>query len=477
MKTLRNGNNNFSLNKKSIELLKNTGIIGIGRISTYIISFLLLPIYTSYLSPESYGIVELVNNYVGLLSIIVTLQIEQGCFRYLIDSNKEQVLLQQIISTSILGLFAQILSVSFLEIVAMLIFNIDYMFFIVLNTASYSLLVLLQQISRGYGKNKYFAISGLITTLVAMILSCVNVIILKWDARGVLLATFISYIIAIIYLYIKNKVLIRVSEFKLKTYRELLRYSIPLIVNSVSWWIFNVSDRTIINYMMGLSYTGIYSIANKFSGIGMTLYGVFNTAWTETVSRYVSNENSQRNFLLSSMTKVYGIFSSFVFIMIATMPLVFPIFVNEKYYSAYSQTPILLLSVLAYGISAMYGALYIALKNTRQVAWTSFLSAIINIFINVSCIKKFGLFAASMSTFVAYLLLAIYRGYDINKKLGVYINKGVLLISFAVALLIVCLSYSNNYYSVVMNILIVCIYSVIINKSIIKNMLKLKSII
>ena len=421
MKISENGSNSFSDNKKTIELLKNTGIIGIGRAGTYIISFLLLPIYTSYLSPESYGSIELVNNYVSLLATVVTLQIEQGCFRYLIDNDKQSVRFHQIISTSFCGLIIQIIVSLLIIIVGAKIFNLKFAIFITINTIANSVLILLQQISRGCGNNKYFAISGLIATIVAMACSCINVIIMKWNEKGVLIASFISYLVAIIYLYKKNQLVIRILEFRCEIYTKILKYSIPLIANSVSWWIFNVSDRTIINVVMDLSYTGIYSIANKFPGIGMTLYSVFNTAWTETVSRYISNKNSQKDFLIKSMTRVYGIFSTIVFGFIAVMPIIFPIFINKKYSEAYNQIPILFLSVLAYGVSAMYGALYIALKETKRIALTSFLAAVINFIINIAGIKRFGLFAASTSTFVSYFILALYRGNDIKRDLNVYI--------------------------------------------------------
>lgn len=464
MKTSTNGNNNFLQNKKSIELLKNTGIIGIGKIGTYIISFLLLPLYTTYLAPSSYGSIELVNNYVSLLTTIITLQIEQGCFRYLIENEKESVQWNQIVAASFLGMVIQVIIGSFVIVGVSIVFHINYVFFILINTITNSILVLLQQISRGCGENTNFALSGLLVTVVAMVCSCVNVIIWKLDIQGVLIASFFSYLVAIIYLVIKNQITVRIMEFRWNVYYKLLKYSIPLIVNSVSWWIFNVSDRTIINVIMGLDYTGIYSIANKFPGIGMSLYSIFNMAWTETVSRYINKENEQRDFLMSIMTRVYGLFSTLVFASIAIMPLIFPVFVNQKYFDAYNQIPILFFSVLAYGVSAMYGALYIALKRTKRIAVTSFLAAFINIFINVVGIRKMGLYAASISTFVAYLGLAICRGKDIERSLGAYINKKIVFVSMVSAIVIIFLFYQKNVWSVGVNILFVCIYGLAVNK-------------
>ena len=68
------------------ELFKNTAIVGIGKISTQVITFFLLPVYTALLSTEEYGIVDLLNTLVMLLVPIISFQIEQAIFRYLVES-------------------------------------------------------------------------------------------------------------------------------------------------------------------------------------------------------------------------------------------------------------------------------------------------------------------------------------------------------------------------------------------------------
>ena len=75
---------------KEKQLLKNTIIVTIGKISTQLITFLLLPVYTAVLTKEEYGVVDLLNTLVSLFLPIVTLQVEQGLFRYLIDCRNEK---------------------------------------------------------------------------------------------------------------------------------------------------------------------------------------------------------------------------------------------------------------------------------------------------------------------------------------------------------------------------------------------------
>ena len=71
-------------------LVKNTIILSIGNLFTKLITFFLLPLYTAILSTEEYGIVDLLNTLVSLLLPIVTFQIEQAVFRYLIENREKE---------------------------------------------------------------------------------------------------------------------------------------------------------------------------------------------------------------------------------------------------------------------------------------------------------------------------------------------------------------------------------------------------
>ena len=62
---------------KYVELIRNTGIIAIGKMSVQILNVLLLPIYTKYLSTEEYGQADLILTYVTLFLPIISLQVEQ----------------------------------------------------------------------------------------------------------------------------------------------------------------------------------------------------------------------------------------------------------------------------------------------------------------------------------------------------------------------------------------------------------------
>ena len=77
------------MNQKK-ELMKNTLIISIGKFSTQLVSFLLLPLYTSLLTTTEYGRYDLLNTISIFLIPCITLLMEEGMFRFLIDAKDDK---------------------------------------------------------------------------------------------------------------------------------------------------------------------------------------------------------------------------------------------------------------------------------------------------------------------------------------------------------------------------------------------------
>lgn len=452
--------------KREKELAKNTVIIAIGKICTQFISFLLLPVYTALLSTEDYGVVDLLNTYVSLLLPIVILQVDQGTFRFLIDVRNDENKKKEIISTTLFGVFIQsVIYLALFRLFAGFIHN-NYKYFLASNVVACIFSVTMLQIARGLGNNTLYALGSFLTASVMLFLNIVFVVIIRLGATGMLLSNFVANIICTIFLFVVLKIYkyFRIKEVKFDIFKKLIRYSVPLVPNSISWWIFNASDRTVVSYILGVGINGIYSAANKFSGIYITFYNIFNMTWTESASMHINDEDSV-DFFTNTVDLMFRLFSALCFGIIATMPFVFPIMVNKKFDAAYYQIPILMLAALFNVVVGLYSVIYIAKKMTREVAKTSIISAIINIIVNIALIKIIGLYAASISTAIAYGILMIYRYIDVKKYVDVRINKRLMLSTFIMIIFIFFTYYTRNKLINSVALLITIIYSVLINYS------------
>lgn len=450
---------------KTKQLLKNTAIVSIGKISTQLITFFLLPVYTAVLTKEEYGIVDLFNTLISLLLPIVTLQIEQGVFRYLIECRENQKRKGNIISSVSIFIILQTLIYIIVFLIASIFIKNEYKYFLATNLVVSIFSSILLQIARGVGDNKKYAIGSFLVGTITVILNVIFIVVFHLGAYGMLLATLIANIICVIYLFVSEQIYkyIKPKYFEKELLKEIIKFSIPLVPNMVSWWIVDASDRSIISTVLGVAQNGIYSTANKFPNVFTSLYNLFNLTWTESVAINIDSQDRDTYF-----SKIFDVtirfFCSLALIIVAYMPFIFNILINEKFFDAYYQIPILMLGSIFGILVSFIGTIYVAKKVTKEIAKTSIFSAIINIGINVLMINSIGLYAASISTVISYFVMFIYRLYDSKKYVNLKINRTIVISMIFLYIAISYTYYTKNVSLCIISSIITTIYAVIINR-------------
>ena len=448
-------------------LIKNTAIVSLGKICTQLITFFLLPLYTAVLSTEEYGVVDLLNTLVGLFLPIVTLQIEQGVFRYLLDCRDNEKEQKTIISSTVFFLIIQsiIYLVCFL-IVSQWIHN-DYKYFLAINLIANIFSAVLLQISRGLGDNTSYAIGSFLSGAITVILNVIFIVVFKMGAYGMLTATLLGNLICALYIIIRKKIYksISIKANNTTVLKKILKYSIHLVPNMISWWVVNASDRTIISSVLGIEKNGIFSAGSKFSVVVTTLYSVFNLTWTESASLNIEAEDKFFSKMFDFNLRFFG---SLCLGIIAFLPFVFGLLINEKFGEAYYQIPILLIGAIFNVIVSFLGSIYVAKKITKEIAKTSILAAVINVVVNILTIKWLGLYAASISTVVAYLSMAIYRFIDSRKYVKISLNYKFLISILIMFAITIVAYYVRNIMICALIAVVVVIYTIFINRKNVK---------
>lgn len=458
---------------KNNDLIKNTGIIAIGKISTQVVSFFLLPVYTAFLTTADYGVVDLLNTLIQLLLPVISLQLEQAIFRFLIEYRSDERKKKEYISTTFFFLvITGVAYTVFMVIVGRFIQNY-YKYFLLLNLLSTMFSYVLSQIARGLGHNGIYSVANFFMSFVNIALNLVFIAAMGMGATGMLLSGLIANIFSCIYIAVSIRLYryLSVKSFKVRLCKEMVAYSFPLIPNQISWWVFNASDRLIISAVLSVSINGIYAIAGKFSTLFVTVFNFFGMSWTEQAAIHINDIDASKYFSKVCEASI-RFFSAMILGIIAVMPFIFPYMINVQYADAYIQIPILLLGSYFNSLAGIFGAVYVAKKKTKNIAKSSIYAALINLVVNLVCISKCGLYAASVSTVIAYAFLAIYRIFDTKKYIKICIKK-TCYISFLLMYVFVFASYSINRMALnIVTFLIVCIYAIIINRKTITLFLK-----
>lgn len=455
------------MNKEKL-LLKNTAIVALGQICTKFIGFFLLPLYTAVLSSEEYGTVDIFNTYVSLLLPLMFFQIEQASFRFLIDVRQNDTEKIKIITTVFLTFLIQSALFLLLYFLVGNFIRNDYKYFLATNVVATMFSNIMLQISRGLGDNNTYSLGSLVSGSGTIILNVIFIVIFGWGAYGMLLAVFIANCMCGFFVFFKKRIFryIKIKYYSFKEIIELWKYSLPMVPNQLSWWIINASNRTIITYTLGVGMNGVFSAANKFSTICITIFNVFNLTWTESASVFINDEESDDYF-----TKVFNItiklFTCLCFGIIACMPFLFNYLITgASYREAYFQIPILLLSTIFNIVVSMLGSIYVALKKTNEIAKTSFFAAIINVFVNIILINFIGLYSSSIAMLVAFLLMTLYRYRDIQRYKTISVDKSFVFYSLIIGIIILVIYYLRNKYLCFLGIIIAIFFAYIENKRI-----------
>ena len=455
---------------RQTDLAKNTAILTVGKVCTQCISFFLLPLYTAILSAEDYGTFDLFVTYATLLLPLINWQLDQGLFRFMLDyrGNKDEQ--KKLFSTLLLSSTAQNIIYVILFICIEPFLKIENAYFLLLYVVLQVYNALFLQFVRGLGYSIKYTIASFISASATTVLNVIALVFLRMGLQGLFVSTLTAQLLTLIYLVVSSRSweYFSLKNARIGTFKKVGTYSIPLIPNNLAWWVVNASDRTIISHVLGTAANGIYSVANKFPNVFINFYNILNLSWTETVSLHYNDEDRDE-FLTDTMTSLVKLFVAACLGIVACMPFVFPIMVNAKYNAAYNQILILMYAMLFRVLVGLYSCVYVAQKNAKKIAYTSISAAIINITVDLILINKIQVFAASLSTLVAFLSMFIIRYIDVNKTVHMRIKKPIAVGSVLLSVMLIGTYYCNNKVVQFVALCITAIYAVVTNMDLLKS--------
>lgn len=434
------------------KLAKNTCILAIGKLSSKFFTFLLLPLYTSSLLPEDYGTVDVLQTVIGLILYFVTLQIESSIFRFIIDDRQDAEKNGGYISTGLAVVFCNLIITTLIILFIHTIAPITYAALFIACLWSDAISLILRNISRGLGHNVVYSVSSFAITIVSLAINIVLILGFDIGAESILVALAVSNAVGSFIILFREKLwryisLNRVSKEKLK---EMLRYSVPLVPNAISWWVANTSDRILILAFLGSAMNGIYAAANKIPTIYTTIFSVYNLAWTESVSMAIKDKDVGE-FVDTMMNRSYRALTFLAMGIICCMSLFFNVLVGENYADSYVHIYILMVAIFVNSLCSLYGGIFTAFKASRIIGVTTIIGAAVNLVFNLVFIKTIGLFAASLSTLISYIIIFFIRKHYADALIKVKWSKKFTL-EAVIALGIVSFGYfrKNN----ILNLLI-----------------------
>ena len=410
------------------KLFSNTLTFAIGSFSSKILVVLLIPIYTNALSDTEMGITDILTQIANWAIPIASVTIAEAVIRFGLDKaydKKAVFTIGNVVCLSGLAIFGVIMFVVTVAGVAKKYLG-SYSLILYLYIFMSSMKTLYSTYVRAIEKVRLFALNGIITTFFTLLFNVLFYMVFPKDHAffgigGVfaspvakyLLAVLLSDFISIIFLIFAAKLW---QHFDMKhmnrdLLRTMMQYSVPLIPAQLLWLITNSSDSFMTAGILGDGYNGILTASYKIPNIVATVYLVFGQAWN--MSAITENDSKDRDRFYE---KVFDFNQSLIYILAGGCLLVIQpltnVLIGKEFHDSIRYSPILIYSTVFSCFTTFMGSIYIATKRSKRSLFTSLISGVVNVGLNLLLIPRIGLYGPAISTVAAYFTVFIVRVFD-----------------------------------------------------------------
>ncbi|PKP39166.1 MAG: hypothetical protein CVT98_02925 [Bacteroidetes bacterium HGW-Bacteroidetes-15] len=405
--------------------IKNTAkssiIYGLGNISTKLVGIVLLPLYTNteLISIEEFGVLGVVDVSIQILVAVFGLSLYQAFFRWYWDS--KYISERKSIFFTIFSFLALLVGISVVggffvsNSLSTLLFNNAIYANVVFYMLVSSSLQILSQLPLSYmrleEKPIYYTITNLSRLIVSLLLTVIFITKMGRGLEGIYEAQILGniFFLLITSRYIFNRIK---GKFNFAVLKEMLEYSLPLTIASVSGIALATLDRYVLNYKATMLDVGIYTLAFRIANtIRVFIVHSIQLAVAPTIFRLMNHPNNKA---------IYSRIMTYFTLLVIYASLGLSIFgfeiltifsTDDVYLSAYKLIPILALGIL-FGTAkdvAINGLNIV--KKTKIVSYIVLPLAVFHLGLNFTIIPILGVYGAAIASAVSqgiFLLVVLY---------------------------------------------------------------------
>lgn len=421
-------------------LLKDTFIFALGNLGKKLILFLMVPLYTNFMSDAEYGIAELVFTAAQLMGPFLSVVIFDAVIRFGLSEKerKEDIILVGAIVWGFAAVFGLILTPVIGIYRAMTEWKwylYVYVISSIADSIGYSYL-------KAKGKNKIYALLSIIQTGLMASLNVYFLVFRSMGIRGYLLAYILSELIVDICLFVAAGIGpdLKKARFDRELFKRMVFFSAPLILNNVSWWVVQSSDKVMVEAMISAAALGIYTAAAKIPALINVMVSIFQQAWGISVVKEYESSND-RDYYSTVLRYLFLFISAACIFFVAVMKVFMTHYVGKDFIDAWHYVPLLLVSAVCAGIAGYFGSMYSALKKSVNNMLSTATAAVVNIAVNFLLIPPMGIWGAVIGTLAAYITIAFFRLFDVKRFVTIDVKWHTFLPTLAIIILqAVCVS-------------------------------------
>ncbi|MDO4899164.1 lipopolysaccharide biosynthesis protein [Actinomyces sp.] len=396
------------------ELIGNTLLFAVGTLSVKLVSFILMPLYTTVMTVEEYGVAELANNGIEILLPVMSLGAVEALYRFSIDDGISKI---SLFTNSVILLGGGVIGVGVMCAAARFVFGYSYSVPVFVLFSSVCAYKASAQFARGCGHVKRYVLYGMTNAVALLVTTYVLVVRASGGVSGYLWSYSIAHFAASATAFVVSREyrFLSPSGFDSRLLRIMLGYSLPLVPNLIAWWIVSISGRYVVLWSRGAADAGVFTAASKLPAIINLGASVFQLAWQYSASKAIGSPDSGVFFVrvLRGYAWTVLVVSGVV---IAMSRSISGLLLRSDFGVAWRYVPLLMLAAAFGALSIFFESFYQALMDNRMLMVSTLVGAGVNVLIGVPLAMALGIWGAVVGTLSAYVVMFGIRMYDIKRR-------------------------------------------------------------
>jgi len=404
-----------------LKLIKNSIIYLGGTLLNKVIPFLLLPILTSYLATDEFGVMSIYLMMMAFFSAFIGMAIHTNVAKNYFKYSKERLSLMignilMILSLTTLFYFLITLIASFFF---EKLFSVPSVWVLIIPIISLFQMITTINLTilRNEGKAVLYGVFEVANTILNIGVALLVLVYfdMGWFSRpvGMISAFSVFGIISMVYMYKKGYITLRYDSVEVK---NILKLSLPLIPHVVGAIIIGLSDRFFIEEMISIEMVGVYSVGYMFGQVVMIFTEAFIMAWSPWFYKMLAEptEEKKRRIIKFSYLYIIATFGVAIFISVLAKYLI-PYFLDERYKDAGDYVFWIAIGYAIHGVYKIVFPYIVHINKTAFLGVSTMVAAILNLVFNYFLVDYYGAIGAAYATAIAFGVSAILVFWYSNK--------------------------------------------------------------
>ena len=385
---------------------------GLGEVLSRVPTFLLLPVFTAYLSPADYGVISMLSALTIFLTPVFSLGLGGGIAPSYFDvdsySHKQDTINTSVglllVSTVILVVVGSVTS----ALLSRALFQTDsYAAFVRISIVTAALTIVAIPIRLFFQfeeRAKLYVTFSMTSLITSTLLSVVTVVVLKRGVRGMLEATLVGQVVALALFAIPILGWIR-PKIDRSIARELLRVSLPLVLAFGCVFLLQNGNKYLLQWLGGLDDVGVYSIGLSIGTLVNVIVVAFQSAWVPYFMSFADKRETAKIVFGRVLTLyVFGMGALSLALFAIARPLIM-IMTRPAFHGAWRVVGLAAAAQMLAGVSSiLLPGMYME-KELQYIGLLQGAAGVAGVVTGVCLIPRFGIVGAALALVLSYSVL------------------------------------------------------------------------